>query len=97
MPKSEQEVKKFIEALEDAGYDPQPYSGRGMYGKHCVSLKHGPDDEPLSVWDLAKVSFNESYDGEFDNLPEPRQDSLGLGIVLYWPSYEWPFEKEGTA
>ena len=23
-------------------------------------------------------------------IPEPRTDSLGLGIVIYWPYYEWP-------
>lgn len=96
MDKSAEQVKKFIEALEDADYTPEPYSGRGMYGKTCVSVSGGGNDtERPSIWELAKELANERWDGEFDNVPEPRQDSLGLGIVLYWPSYEWP-EKEAS-
>lgn len=93
MPNQEQ-VKKFIEALEDADYTPKAYSGRGMFGKSCVSVSGGGDDsERPSAWDIAMELANERWDGEFDNVPEPRQDSLGLGIVLYWPSYEWPKEE----
>ena len=86
MPKPVEEVKKFIEALEDVGYSPDPYSGRGMFGKQCVSVRDG------SAWDVAKALWYGI--GELDELdiPEPRQDQLGRGIVLYWPSYEWPKE-----
>jgi len=93
MPKSPEQVKQLIEALEQSDYTPKPYSGRGMFGKSCVSVSGGGDDsECPSAWDIAKELFSEYWDGEFDNLPEPRQDCLGLGIVLYWPSYEWPEE-----
>jgi hypothetical protein len=93
MPNTEQ-VKKFIDALEDADYTSKPYSGRGMFGKSCVSVSGGgrddEDNPPVSAWEIAKDLFTERWDGEFDNLPAPQQDSLGLGIVLYWPSYQWP-------
>lgn len=89
MSKDKEQVEKFIEALQDAGYDPKSYSGRGMYGKCCVSVSDNESTRNL-VWDIAKELFNERWDGEFDNIPEPRQDQLGLGIVLYWPEYEWP-------
>ena len=88
MPKPD--VKKLIEALEDGGYDPQSYSGRRMFGKRCVSVR----SQDVSLWDLAKYLFNEEYDGTFDSLSEPLQDQLGLGYVLYWPSYEWPKDIE---
>jgi hypothetical protein len=84
MPKDKEQVEKFVEALESYGYDPQSYSGRGMYGKCCVSV------HDASAWEIAKDLFSEGEDGAFNSLPEPRQDQLGLGIVLYWPSYEWP-------
>lgn len=92
MPKPKEEVQKFIEALEDAGYEPKSYSGRGMFGKDCVSVSGNDEDgNRISQWNLARALF---YDTEDDvgNIPEPRQDQLGLGIVLYWPSYEWPKE-----
>lgn len=84
MAKSTEEVQNFIEALEDSGFEPRKYSGRGMFGKECVAVS-GKD---VSEWEVARAL---SYIEDFD-IPEPRQDQLGLGIVLYWPSYEWPEE-----
>ena len=81
---TELQTKAFIDALEDAFYEPVAYSGRGMYGKECVSLK-GDD---LSLWDVARSLPEDMY------VSEPRTDSLGLGIVIYWPQYEWPKGRE---
>lgn len=93
MPKSKEEVQKFIEALEDAGYEPKSYSGRGMFGKNCVSLRsNGDEEEKFSAWDVAKSLWYGCEAEDAIDIPEPRQDQLGLGIVLYWPSYEWPKE-----
>ncbi|CAM5998711.1 unnamed protein product [Sphagnum balticum] len=86
MPKSMEQVNKFIDALEEAGYEPKSYSGRGMYGKSCVSIRDG-----VSAWDVAVALFV-GNDLDPTDVPEPHQDSLGLGTVLYWPSYEWPKE-----
>ena len=77
---TELQTKAFIDALQDAGYEPKSYSGRGMYGKECVSLK----EDDVSLWDVARALPEDM------NVPSPRTDSLGLGIVLYWPDYEWP-------
>jgi hypothetical protein len=87
--KTEQQTKALIDALEDAGYDPCAYSGRGMYGKECVCVKGD-----ISGWEVAKALWYANDDNEIVDAPEPRQDQLGLGIVLYWPSYEWPKERE---
>ncbi len=80
MPKTEQKTKEFIEALENADFYPCAYSGRGMFGKECVCLK----GDGISVWDVARA-LPEDMD-----VPEPRTDMLGLGMVIYWPQYEWP-------
>lgn len=92
MPKTPEQVKQFIEALEDANFEVKSYSGRGMYGKSCVSVSQREDEE-TSAWEIARELFNRDHDCIFDDVPEPRQDSLGLGMVFYWPSYEWPQEK----
>jgi hypothetical protein len=86
--KSKVEVKKFIEALEESGYEPESYSGRGMYGKECVSISGD-----VSAWDVARALWFCNFDSDDLDIPEPKQDQLGLGIVLYWPSYEWPKEE----
>ncbi|CAN5951018.1 unnamed protein product [Sphagnum jensenii] len=92
MPKSTKDVRKFIDVLEEAGYEPKSYSGRGMYGKQCVSVS-GDREDGFSGWEIARALWFNNYDGEDDlDVPEPHQDSLGRGTVLYWPSYEWPKE-----
>ena len=85
MPKDKGQVQKFIDVLEEAGYEPESYSGRNMYGKCCVSVNNA-----ISSWEIARALWLNNFDSDDLDIPEPRQDQLGLGIVLYWPSYEWP-------
>jgi hypothetical protein len=75
---SRDQTQELINALTDAGFTPESYSGRGMYGKNCVSVKNE------SIFDVGRAL------AELDSIPEPSQDQLGKGIVLYWPSCEWP-------
>ena len=75
---SHEASKQFIEDLEDAGYEPKSYSGRGMFGKICVSV------HDASAWEVART-----LESDMD-VPEPREDALGLGNILYWPQYPWP-------
>lgn len=86
--RSKDEVKTLIDALREGGWDADSYSGRFMYGIRCVSVRTG--EEEVSAWEIARHLFSEEYDGQFSSLPEPKQDQMGLGIVLYWPSYQWP-------
>lgn len=67
---------KVLKKLRDNDYEPRSYSGRAMYGKECIGLSL-PDRHGL------------------DNLKKlvgsmPRMDSLGMGIIVYWPEFEWP-------
>ena len=82
MPKTIEQSKALIDALEEANFEVRSYSGRGLYGKECVSVRDA------SVWEVARAIPEDM------NVPEHRSDSLGLGNVLYWPSYEWPKEGE---
>ena len=44
----------------------------------------------VSAWEVARALWYNNFEEDDLDVPEPRSDSLGLGIVLYWPSYEWP-------
>ena len=90
MAKTDDDVTKFLDALEQAGYEPRSYSGRGMYGKQCVSVS----GDNVSAWDIAYALWYNNLDEDDLDVPEPHQDQLGLGIVLYWPSYEWPKDRK---
>jgi hypothetical protein len=46
--------------------------------------------DDVSPWKVAKALWYANDDDEIVDVPEPQQDQLGLGIVLYWPYYEWP-------
>ena len=93
----------FIETLEYAGFPPRSYSGRGMYGRRCVAVDTGPDGGDIGASDLAWLGAAliraalEMPDGAglADDIMDDirggsRVDSMGRGIVVYWPAVEWP-------
>lgn len=86
------------EIVEDAGFETQSYSGRGMYGKKCLSfnLESGENefDVFLSISESIQ-SYVESHDDglELEDITPhfmgAKSDSMGLGIVIYFPEIEW--------
>lgn len=78
------------EAIVVAGYTPQAYSGRGMYGKECLSAR-------LRSWDsqtdfIIDVALACEADKEIlETLRRLRMDELGQGAIVYFPSV--PFVK----
>lgn len=80
---------RLIDLIEDAGYTARSYSGRGMYGRCCVGIEVPSD---VSVFSVAIELALICEDGEVRNLSDlsPREDSLGLDTILYFPHIEWP-------
>ena len=72
-------AERLIEKLEDAGFEPRAYSGRSMYGKECVAVS-------------GRISEYEVGQAVGKGFGKPLTDSMGLGIVVYWPNHEWPAE-----
>lgn len=58
------------------------YSGRGMFGKQCVSI------DLDSAGDLFELG-NQLGLREI-KIDSPSTDSMGHGIVAYWTRIEWP-------
>lgn len=82
---SEQQMDEIEEALALVGVDSSPdsYSGRGMYGQQCLGIDFDDMGEAFRFAlllgdDLAGI------------LARPSFDSMGLGIVAYWPNVEAP-------
>jgi len=79
--------KEFIMALEDIGYEPRAYSGRGMYGSSCV----GVDVEDLGhLFQLGYELAANSPDPDGTYPSAPSSDSMGMGYILYWRNFDWP-------
>lgn len=65
----------------------EDYSGRGMYGRSCVAVDCDNPLETLSGIFAYLVDSDDNIEGcdvQF-SLGEPRQDSMGMGNILYFP------------
>ena len=88
-------TEKLVEALESAGYEPQSYSGRCMYGRRCVGVTVSRDVSAFRLAaELAVVFLNEDLEhGPFDveDLARLRvsEDSMGCDQIIYFPGVEW--------
>jgi hypothetical protein len=65
-----------IARLRDEGLEPRRYSGRGMFGADCI----GVDVESREDAGALKALFD----------LKPTTDSMGRGVVAYWPALPWP-------
>ena len=75
------------------------YSGRGMFNRSCVGVV-GEFSECMDVIKSALIDVhNEELDGcnddtdydfesALDELLDYNQDTLGLSVILYWPSMQ---------
>lgn len=63
----------------DLGY--HPYSGRGMFGRECPSV-YAQSFQELSQL----IAECDSVEQAAWLLEYARTDSMGRGIVIYWPS-----------
>lgn len=63
---------RLSKLIESAGFDPQPYSGRGMYGEHCLSFT-------CYLYGVADKEMHKVLRGL-------RRDQMGKGYVIYFPA-----------
>jgi hypothetical protein len=72
-------------AVIDDPVNLRPYSGRYMYGRYCLSLD-GNKTDVMRVLFKAAVMDGDAF--EMYGLDRYREDSMGLGIVVYWPNLD---------
>lgn len=89
-------AEEVCEVIEAAGFDPGPYSGRGMYGKQCVGFPlTGPsraDAFKAAIEIVAQAAAGEDAEKIFRVLVALRRvatDDLGLGAIIYFPRLAW--------
>ena len=74
------------------------YSGRGMYGRSCVSISGSRMDCMVVIGEVIKDMSDSVPKDEFsdvvDIMLDYSNDSMGLGIVLYWPYISEPTPAE---
>lgn len=79
------------------GYELRSYSGRGMCGQKCAAVELESMSNALAYM-LALGLLVAEYDGQARDaewlLTNVRHDSMGLGVVIYWPRIGGPDETE---
>lgn len=71
-------------ASEIDGAELRSYSGRGMYGKQCLGIDM---DSMADAFRFALMVEDENLTFALSN---PCFDSMGLGIIVYFPNVEAP-------
>jgi hypothetical protein len=83
-------MRYTAEQVEDAlneVVDANDYSGRGMYGERCPSFNADTESEAFSAF----VRLAEDNPEMAAYLAKTaRTDSMGRGMVIYWPSITYP-------
>lgn len=72
--------------LETQGHTTRQYSGRGMYGQQCLSVSIDTMSDAFGVMAMLGAA------SEGQSVPMPRTDSMGKGLVMYWPGIEYTAE-----
>ena len=79
-------LQECLEKLADYfGFDVRSYSGRGMYGKTCLAIV----GEGINLISLGYALGEMDRDIDKYDLDNMRSDSMGLGMVYYWPNIEY--------
>lgn len=83
LSKQQAEIIEDAISYVDGDAEMYPYSGRGMYGQQCLGIDF---DDMGDAFRFALLLGGEVA----EILARPSFDSMGLGIVAYWPNVEAP-------
>ncbi len=93
-PRHPMTAARVREFFEDAQYEPRAYSGRAMYGDQCLAVTTDSASEAATVildviQACAENGTKEDVIELVDLLRGSRSDSMGRGVVVYWPDIAW--------
>ena len=86
MEAKDKEAQLYIDAIEAAGFRPRSYSGRFMYGKQCLAVALNSPSDLFGIGMEVGSQHPEGWNPD----RELRTDSLGSGIIAYWPDIDLP-------
>lgn len=69
-------IRRIREMAKSEFMEVRSYSGRGMGGKECIAVDCDDRDDMVE----ACVEYE---------IPRPTFDSMGLGMIAYWPNIEF--------
>lgn len=83
-------MRTFQQILEAAGYECEAYSGRGMGGEKCLSITLVNGDQMGRFFADVLEEVRDEHEGHISNaFRRMRSESLGKGLVVYFPGVEF--------
>lgn len=91
-------VEMLAELLSGTELRAREYSGRFMYGKKCLGIELDQGESSLSLastllseaaHNLEGPSLEEGILILSEMFSDAREDSLGLGTIVYFPKIQW--------
>ena len=81
-----QKDERFVEAVESVAQAMElpfygDYSGRGMFGKECLSVEVDGGDQLARFFFQMGLHVGQRFE---TTLPHTKMDSMGKGTVVYW-------------
>jgi len=95
MNTSKHSLQTILENVSDEASDVQlrSYSGRGMHGKKCLAVTGATVGELMAAIIMQLVCFKGDHYEVAEAIENHQTDSLGRGIVIYFPGVEYlPWE-----
>jgi hypothetical protein len=80
--------------IEEAGFEPQSYSGRAMFGRRCLGVTMSALTLGKLISELMEQCLMSDPDGgdEYDDMHKAAQavkgirwDNMGMDMIYYWP------------
>lgn len=84
----------LVEFLEEAGLDPYPYSGRGMFGKQCVAVTVSSIGRLFADVLLSVESTGANAEELSEVFEGMRYDNMGHDYVFYFPRVGWSGDED---
>ena len=79
-------TQEFVDLIAKSGYCPKSYSGRGMFGKRCVSVNLDRNEETAFASAVVQATQTKDIPAVMRVISDHSKDSMGMGVVLYWRS-----------
>ena len=84
-----EQAKLMLCLLEETSFseDIRTYSGRGMSGRVCLSVEMDRGAQLFELgYEIARAVYAGSVWANCSIVPVPQFDSMGKGVIAYWPA-----------
>lgn len=80
-------AKHVLSLLDQTNFseDVRAYSGRGMSGRVCLGVEIARGQLFELGYEIARAVYSGSVWANCSIVPVPHTDSMGHGVIAYWP------------